>query len=152
MEQWKQMTTREKMERMSDVADMYIDLARKYDHSAIQLGNLCADTERTQWLLETVREKTGDEFALIVLGGDPTLSVPNGDNMMEMAIQMYEEPEKLHDRQKGLLDDCIRSAQYMDDHGHLMDCVILVCDYCFNANPFFSPDQFEEFIVSERRY
>lgn len=147
LDKWKELTVREKMQQINDVADMHIAVARKYDHSAIQFGELCSDTDRTQMLLEAVREKTGDEFALVVVGGDPTLSIPNGSNMMEMAVQIYEEPEKLHEIQKRGLDDCIRCAQKMDDMGHLMDCVIMVCDYCFNVNPFLSPTQFEDLIV-----
>ena len=34
-----------------------------------------------------------------------------------------------------------------DEKGHLLDGFTLCSDYCFNVNPFFSPEAFEEFIV-----
>ena len=152
-EQWDQMSYNEKKLHIEDMADLYIAIARKYDHSAIfiqpdkelYLGRP-ADLEVTQWLLETIREKSGDEYYLM-MHGDPTWAIPNGDNMMEFAAQMYEEPEVLNEKSKERLEQSLDFAAKLDQRGHLMDGFTLCSDYCFNTNPFFNCEQFDELIV-----
>lgn len=59
------MSRTEQKLHINDMADIYIKTAPKYDHSAIfiqpEQGEL-GDIEVTRWLLETIREKTGDEY------------------------------------------------------------------------------------------
>lgn len=152
-EQWDQMSYNEKKLHIEDMADLYIAIARKYDHSAIfiqpdkelYLGRP-ADLEVTQWLLETIREKSGDEYYLM-MHGDPTWAIPNGDNMMEFAAQMYEKPEVLNEKSKERLEQSLDFAAKLDQRGHLLDGFTLCSDYCFNTNPFFNCEQFDELIV-----
>jgi len=144
--QWNQMSFSEQKLHMNEMADIYIETARKYDHSAIFIHPNPGDLENTQWLLETIREKSGDEFFLM-MHGDPTWGIPDGDSMVDFAVQMIEEPEKLNELSKRRLDEEIVKAVKLDQKGHLLDGFALCSDYCFNVNPFFSPDQFEELIV-----
>lgn len=152
-EQWNQMSYREKKLHIEDMADLYIAIAKKYDHSAIfvqpdkelYLGRP-ANLEVTQWLLETIREKSGDEYYLM-MHGDPTWAIPNGENMMEFAAQMFENPEVLNEKSKERLDQSLEFAAQLDQKGHLLDGFTLCSDYCFNANPFFNCEQFDELIV-----
>lgn len=152
-EQWDQMSFEEKKLHIEDMADLYIAIAKRYGHSAIfvqphkelYLGRP-ADLEFTQWLLETIREKSGDEYFLM-MHGDPTWAIPNGDNMMEFSVQMYEEPEVLNEQSKKRLDWCLDFAAKLDQKGHLLDGFALCSDYCFNTNPFFNCEQFDELNV-----
>jgi len=144
--QWNQMSFSEQKLHMNEMADIYIETARKYDHSAIFIHPNPWDLENTQWLLETIREKSGDEFFLM-MHGDPTWGIPDGNSMVDFAVQMIEEPEKLNELSKRRLDEEIVKAVKLDQKGHLLDGFALCSDYCFNVNPFFSPDQFEELIV-----
>lgn len=145
-DQWDQMSFREKQLHIQDSADIYIDTARRYDHSAIFVHPNPGGFENTQWLLETIREKTGDEY-FIMMHGDVTHSMPDGANLMDFCVAMLEEPEKLNDQSDRWLDNMLELAQKLDSHGHLLDGFAMCSDYCFNTNPFFRPDQFEEFIV-----
>lgn len=152
-EQWNQMSYKEKKLHIEDMADLYIAIAKRYDHSAIfiqpdkelYLGRP-ANLEVTQWLLETIREKSGDEYCLM-MHGDPTWAIPNGENMMEFAAQMFEEPEVLNEKSKERLELSLDFAAKLDQKGHLLDGFILCSDYCFNANPFFNCEQFDKLIV-----
>jgi len=147
--QWDQMSYAEQKLHILDMADVYIQTARKYDHSAIFVRPdraIPGDVDVTQWLLETIREKTGDEYALFV-HGDPTWAIPSGRRMMDFAVQMMEEPEKLNSVSEQKVEQFAKQAEELDRRGHLLDGFILCSDYCFNANPFFTIDQFEEFIV-----
>ena len=144
--QWDQMSYAEKKLHIQDMADIYIDTARRYDHSAIFIHPNPGGFENVQWLLETIREKSGDEY-YIMMHGDVTHSMPDGSNLMDFCVDMLENPEKLNDQSQRWLDANLELAQKLDANGHLLDGFALCSDYCFNTNPFFRPDQFEEFIV-----
>lgn len=145
-DQWDQMSKREKDLHIKDIAQIHVDIARRYDHSAIFLSYVPGGLEGFQRCLEYIRTITGDEF-FIMAHGDPTLPIPDGDHMMEMSCQMYEEPEKLHDISKRNVEECLKNAERMHSWGHLLDGFAMCSDYCFNANPFYSPELFDEFIV-----
>lgn len=145
-EQWNQMSYQEKSLHMNEMAQLYIDTAKRYGHSAIFIHPNPGTPEEVQWLLELIREKSGDEY-YIMMHGDPTWAIPDGDNMMDFAARMYEEPEKLNEESKRRLERSIDRARYLDEKGHLLDGYALCSDYCFNVNPFFSPDTFDELIV-----
>lgn len=145
-EQWNQMSHTEQKLHIEDMAQLYIDTAVKYEHSAIFVHPNPADVDNTQWLLETIREKTGDEYYLM-MHGDPTWAIPDGDNMMDFAAQMFEEPEVLNEISKKRVEQSLEFARKLNDKGHLLDGFALCSDYCFNVNPFFRPEQFDELIV-----
>lgn len=145
-DQWDQMSRRERTLHINDIAQIHVDIARKYDHSAIFLSYVPGGIEGFQQCLEHIRKISGDEF-FIMAHGDPTLPIPDGDHMVEMSCQMFEEPEVLHDISKRKLEECLEVAEKLHAWGHLLDGFALCSDYCFNANPFYSPDMFDEFIV-----
>jgi len=144
--QWDQMSPNERRLHMNDMAQIYIDTAKRYDHSAIFVHPVPRDYENTKWLLETIREKTGDEYFLM-MHGDPTWAIPNGDDMIDFASQMYEEPEVLNEQSAKHTEQRLEFARKLREDGHLLDGFALCSDYCFNTNPFFNNEQFEEFIV-----
>lgn len=146
--QWNQMSYNEKKLQINDIADTYIDTAKKYDHSAIfvQLPGHFGGVDNVQWLLEAIREKSGDEYYLM-MHGDPTWAIPDGDSMVDFAVRMLEEPEELNDESARRVEECLDFARKLDEKGHLLDGFTLCSDYCFNVNPFFSPEQFDELIV-----
>ena len=144
--QWDQMSRAEKSAHMKDMADIYIRTAQRYGHSAIFVHPYPGGFENTQWLLEEIRERTGDEY-FIMMHGDVTHGMPDGENLMDFCVAMAEEPEKLNDQSKRWLDGMHDMARKLHDNGHLLDGFAMCSDYCFNTNPFFRPDQFEEFVV-----
>lgn len=151
-EQWDQMSKEEQKLHMKDMALAYIETAEKYHHSAIFVhpnpgvnGDLPGDIASSRRILETIRELSGDKYALF-LHGDPTRMIPSGSEIMDVSVQMYEEPEKLHDWTKKRMDQAVKMADEMKKTPGLLDGFILCSDYCFNANPFYSADTFDEFV------
>lgn len=144
--QWNQMSYKEKSLHMNEMADIYVETARRYGHSAIFVHPNPGDFENTQWLLELIREKSGDEY-YIMMHGDPTWSIPDGSHMVEFSARMYEDPEGMNAESDRRVDWSLEYAAKLDAHGHLHDGFTLCADYCFNVNPFFSPDKFDELIV-----
>lgn len=145
-EQWNQMSYAEQKLHIEDMADLYIETAKAYDHSAIFVQTPVTAPDHMQWLLETIREKSGDEYYLM-MHGDPTWAIPTGDDMVEFAAKMYEEPEELNEISKRRVEEHVKMADYFDEHGHLLDGFTLCSDYCFNVNPFFSSEMFDELIA-----
>lgn len=145
-EQWNQMSYAEQKLHIEDMADLYIETAKAYDDSAIFVQTPVTALDHMQWLLETIREKSGDEYYLM-MHGDPTWAIPAGDDMVEFAAKMYEDPEELNEISKRRVEEHVKMADYFDEHGHLLDGFTLCSDYCFNVNPFFSPEMFDELIA-----
>ena len=145
-DQWNQMSQNERNLHMNEMAQIYIDTAEKYGHSAIFVHCNPGDYDNTKWLLETIREKTGDEY-FIMMHGDSTWAIPDGDSMMDFAVQMYEEPEKLNEISARRTENALNMARRLHEDGHLLDGFALCSDYCFNTNPFFNEESFDELIV-----
>ena len=143
--QWNQMSYAEQKLHIEDMADIYIMTAKKYDHDAIFVHPNPWDLESTKWLLQTIREKTGDEYFLM-MHGDTTVGIPTGDDMMEFSIKMYEDPDSIHDQQKRWQEDASKKAVALSKTG-LLDGFALCSDYAFNVNPFFSPEIFAELVA-----
>ena len=148
-DQWKQMSRTEQKLHIDDMARLYIQTAERYGHSAIFVQpNEFPDPDHlevTRELLERIRELSGDEYFLM-LHGDPTWAIPDGAHMMDFSVRMYEDPEGLNEESKQRLDSVLRAATKLDQAGHLLDGFGLCSDYCLNANPFFTQEQFEELI------
>ena len=144
-EQWNQMSVKERGLQLHDMADLYIKTAQRYHHDAIFVHPNPGDLENTRRLLEIIREMSGDEYFLM-MHGDTTISIPTGDDMMEMSVKMYEDPDSLHDQQNRWLEKAAKKAQALSGTG-LLDGFALCSDYAFNVNPFFSPDMFEELVA-----
>ena len=141
--QWGQMSATEQRLHLNDIADCYIRIAQTYHHDAIfvQGPRGCGIVRQ---IMETIREKSGDQY-LLMMHGDPTFAIPDGDGMMDFAVKMYDEPEQLHEEAKRNVENAINRARSLQGTG-LLDCFTLCSDYAFNVNPFFTPDQFEEFV------
>ena len=143
--QWNQMSENERKLQIADMADIYIQTAQRYGHSAIFIHPNPWDAENTQRLLEEIRKKSGDEYYLM-MDRDPTWAIPDGDHMMEFSTMMYEEPEKIHDGTKRKVEFAQKLCDEMHRHPGLLDGWALCSDYCFNVNPFYSRDMFAEFV------
>lgn len=143
--QWDQMSERDKRLNLDDMADCYIMTAKKYHHSAIHVHPISPSADDAIALLTAIREKSGDDYFLMV-HGDPTLGIPDGDTMMEFSMKLYEEPERIHEQTREHMQHYRQFAKMLSKHKGLLDGFILCSDYCFNTNPFYSPKLFDEFV------
>jgi len=143
--QWSQMSAKEKELQLQDAAACYIGIAEKYRHSAIFVHPSVNEFDAVRRLLEIIRERSGDEY-FIIMHGDSTFSIPDGDHMMDFSVQMYEEPEKLLEKSMRRTEEQLDFAGKLQGTG-LLECFGLCADYCFNTNPFFTNELFEQLIV-----
>lgn len=145
--QWDQMSKKEKEAQRRDIADLYIQIARKYEQSTIFYHGPGgwkdhADTIRT---LELIREMSGQEFFLMV-HGDATYSLPSGNDMMDFVGKIADEPQEVKDQAERNVDRVLEDAARWKKEG-LLDGFALCADYCFNDAPFLSPAMFDEYVT-----
>jgi len=146
--QWDQMSESERRLHRRDIADLYVAIARKYDHSAIFFhgpggwSDPAAETLRT---LEHVRELSGGDY-FTMIHGDATYSLPSGERMMEFVSDIADRPREVKDHADRMVDDALRHAEVYRAGG-VLDGFALCADYCFNDQPFLSPAMFDEFVT-----
>ncbi len=143
--QWLQMTDRERELHRRDMAWIYVETARRFEHSAILMHPNPGEAEETRRLIDHIRDLSGDEFC-ILRHGDATYGIPNGQRMAEFTYRLVDEPEKVHAEAARRVDEALGHAEEYRQHGEL-DGFALCSDYCFNTGPFLSPAMFSEFIT-----
>lgn len=144
--QWEQMEAKERKLHLEHQADIFIQTAREYHHDAIFLHPTPDNDETYMRILEMIRERSGDEEYFLMMHGDATFGVPDGDHMVEFSVRMSDEPDKLKDEAQKMVDDALNRGEKFAEHG-VLDGLALCSDYCFNTGPFLSPAQFAEFVA-----
>ncbi|MBN2048547.1 MAG: hypothetical protein JW750_11950 [Anaerolineaceae bacterium] len=143
--QWGQMEQKERDLQVRDVAQLYVDIAEKYGHSAIFVQPTMPSLEDFCSLLDAIRDISGDKYFLGT-HGDPTYSLPDGNHMAEFSYRIVDDPQGLMDEAQGRVDHMLDIAQKLRNHGAL-DGFFMCADYCFNTGPFLSPRQFSKFVT-----
>lgn len=143
--QWDQMQETEKWLHRKEMADLFIRTAQRYEHSAIFLHPNPGTLDEVCHLIDLVREETRDTYFLM-LHGDATYSIPDGDGMLEFVYRMADQPDAVKSEADAMVDAALRNAEKLERHGGL-DGFALCADYCLNDGPFLSPEQFAEFVA-----
>ena len=145
--QWDQMEAQERQLHLEDIADTYIMTAERYEHDAIlihQTGGI-NDIEDAFRLIDIIRDKTDGKYFLM-MHGDATYSIPNGNQICDFIYRLADEPDKMKKEAEQNVSDALEKGAKFAEHGGL-DGFALCSDYCFNDNPFLSPAHFAEFIT-----
>ncbi len=143
--QWDQMSEKERQLHRVDMADIYIKTAERYDHSAIFLHPNPGRLDEILKQIDIIREKTGDRY-FIMIHGDATFSIPDGEHMQDFAYRLADEPGKVKEEAENLVNNALDNAEKIRKHGGL-DGFALCSDYCLNTGPFLSPSMFSEFVT-----
>jgi uroporphyrinogen decarboxylase len=145
-EQWGQMSADEKRLHIDDMAFCFTAIAEKYEHDAIFVHPNPNTVDVAERLIYRIRETAGDRY-FIMMHGDCTFGMPNGDSMMDFTVDMYEHPKKLLRLARKNLEAAAAKAEELKRRGAGPDAFALCSDYCFNVNPFFSSEQFGTFVA-----
>ncbi len=143
--QWDQMEEKERRLHRNDIADLYIAIAERYEHSAIMVQPNPGTFEECARLIDIIREKSGDRFYLMK-HGDVTFGIPDGTQMEAFCYRMIDEPDKMKAEMDQAVAHQLDKAERQAKMGGL-DGFTLCTDYCLNAGPFLSPRQFSEFVT-----
>ncbi|MCF6174883.1 MAG: uroporphyrinogen decarboxylase family protein [Victivallaceae bacterium] len=132
-------------------AELYLAIAERYEYSIIKIDHAPSNIfpQRGQELVATMRfiremaHKKGEDY-LLITHGDATLAIPAGDSLYEIIEYLSDAPEKLKEKAEMNIYQRLGHCLYYAEAG--FDGFALCSDYAFNANPFFSPTQFAEFV------
>lgn len=145
--QWGQMSKRERQLHRLDQAQLYIDIAERHEHSAIFLNSHQEmhpnHIEEMRRMIDLVRDLAGDRYFLM-LHGDGTMQIPDGESMEDLSLQMVEEPERVEARVDAKVNMMLEMAAFLKRDGGL-DGFALCSDYCFNTGPFLPLSWFDRF-------
>lgn len=148
-EQWDQMTESERKLQRRDIADIHVQTARKYEHSAIFFhspkGWKNREIENVNASLNAIREISGDEYFLMI-HGDATYEIPDGNKLVAFIEEIADHPQNVKDTAQEKVDIALKRAAGFKKYG-LLDGFALCSDYCFNSGPFLSPAMFDEFVL-----
>lgn len=144
-EQWQQMEPAERQIHRQDMADLYIAIADRFEHSAIFLRPNPRSVAETMRLVDLIRQKSGERFFLMK-GGDATFRIPDGQAMNDFCFRIADEPGKVKEDAAIMVEEALQRAEILKKHGGL-DGFSLNSDYCLKQGPFLSPSQFGEFII-----
>ena len=76
---------------------------------------------------------------------DGVFWMPTGDQMMDFAIRLFEQPKELHEEAR---EKCDRAKEMLVRHVDAgADFFVLTYDFGYNHAPFVSPAQFREFVA-----
>lgn len=143
--QWLQMTDTERRLHRQDMAKIFVDTAERYEHDAIFVHPNPGGVEEEMRLLDEIRELDGGRYYLM-MHGDPTIAIPNGQGMEDMSIRMLETPEEIDAEAVRSVNEHVRRADRLREHGAL-DGFALCADYCFNTGSFLPLPWFDRFIT-----
>jgi uroporphyrinogen decarboxylase len=148
--QWDQMSETERALQRRDMADLYVTIARAYEHSAIFYQGFPQDwkgekVDENLRLLDEIRNQSGDDYFLM-MHGDATYGLPSGNKMMKFISEIADNPQRVKNRARRSVARALRTAETYRRHG-VLDGYALCSDYCFNSGPFLSPAMFEEFVA-----
>lgn len=94
---------------ISQPADLFIQTARR-EHDAIFLHPNPGREEEVLRCIDLVREETGDEFFLM-LHGDATYSIPDGDSMTQWCARAVERPLEVKQEAARHVDEALERGQ-----------------------------------------
>ena len=143
--QWKQMSETERKLHRAETAELYVMTAARYEHSAIFLHPNPNSEDEILRLVDLVRERTDKEYFLM-MHGDATAGIPDGNRMTDYSCRLFEEPEKVHAESQQRVDDALARSARFRKHGGL-DGFALCSDYCLNTGPFLKPEMFGAFVT-----
>jgi uroporphyrinogen decarboxylase len=139
------MTRDEQRRQITDVADLLVRIAQRYDHAAIFIQHALPTADAEVELIDTIREDTrGDYF--LMMHGDATYAIPEGNEMAAFALRLKRAAATVQQQARDEVQRALERAAWLRERAPL-DGFALCSDYCFNTGPFLSPAMFADFIA-----
>jgi len=118
-------------------AEFFVEIAEALDYSIIRVSD-------TRILRKLVDMGANKKF-LLCGEADGTMSIPNGENMVDLSYRLFNDADTIKKGLEGSVDSGIANGKVQIDAG--AECLTMCADYCFNDGPFLSPKMFAEFVT-----
>ncbi len=138
VETWAPAGATQRVRMIAEDAELYVEVAERLDYAIIMISGPSAP-EDIAVMTNRIRDLSGDRY-LIVCHGDATWAIPNGNDMMEMAVAFHDDSAEMH-----TFAALARARYFRNTCG--LDGFALCSDYCFNVGPFLSPRMFRQHIT-----
>mgnify|MGYP001057914857 CR=1 FL=1 len=135
-------TERERL--LYENAELYVEEAERLDYSLIAISMGPHRLEDQIATVKIIRDMVGYKYMVAAMA-DGTMSIPNGQNMMDLVVRLHETPDEVKRELDRDANNTIEYAKIMVDSG--VDAFLMCADYCFNDGPFLSPKMFREFVT-----
>ena len=131
---------REKMDRQIKLnIELQMKLVETYNWAAVY--PVAFSTKA----IEELKRALGDKAFIMSFEWDGVFWMPQGSEIMDFVVMLYERPEELHRRAREKCDKAKEWLKQMADAG--TDFFCLAHDFGFNEGPFISPEHFSEFVT-----
>lgn len=118
-------------------AELFLQIAEELDYSIIRTG----DTR----ILKKLVDMGANKKYLLCGEADGTMGIPNGANMVDLAVRLFDKADEIKRGLDASVDRGIEAGKIQLDAG--AECLTMCADYCFNHGPFLSPKMFAEFVT-----
>lgn len=125
-------------------AELYVREAERLDYCIIPINMGPGHGPDFVETIRLVHEAVG-ETRMIAVMTDPTMSIPNGANMMDLVMRLAEDPDGMKQASEAGVQAELERVKPLRDAGASVG--LMCADYCFNDGPFLSPDMFREFVT-----
>ena len=115
-----------------------------FDWAAIHIPPNLFGVFEGEWI-PMAKEYFDNRIAIYTFNGDGTYWLLPGDKMMEFAVRLYEDRDKLLEEAKTKCEASIVLAERQIAHG--ADFICINSDYAYNQGPFIGPEMFSEFVT-----
>ena len=123
-----------------EIWDMIIE---RYGWDAVHIPHIFIFQDCS--VVRRARDHFGNRAMIFDFNGSGTFWMPQGKDMMDFAVMIFEEPEKTHELARQKMRDSIELAKQQIDSG--VDFIVINSDYGYNMGPFVSPDKFREIVT-----
>jgi uroporphyrinogen decarboxylase len=126
-------------------AELFLEIADRFDYAIIYYVRIWRPDEATYLEgIRVLREMDGGR-RLIMAPGDATMAIPNGTDMVDLSIRLFERKAQVLSDLSAHVDRALERGERLVKGG--IDGFALCADYCFNDGPFLSPPMFAEFVT-----
>ncbi len=144
--QWIQMSEHEKEIIRKDIAQIHLDVAQAYGHSAIFIHSTINTLDEIEKIAALINELSYPNKYFLMVHGDATYGIPDGNQMLEFSYRLQDDSEGVISQADKSVNKALERAQEYSK-SKLIHGFALCSDYCLNTGPFLSPSQFSDFVA-----
>ena len=141
LEEWRQASSKKEKDILyARSAEIYVRTVEEFQWDAVAVFNPSHEYDFFPFL----RKELGNDIPISSMLWESTISIETISDYMQFSIDLIQNPEKIHNKARSLLDYSLERAKLLIDAG--CDFIVVPSDIAYNQGPFISPEHCREFI------